>query len=131
MRLLILGGTMEASALARRLAGRTDVEPILSFAGRTRELAAPPIPFRVGGFGAAAGLQRFLTGKGLMPSSTQPTHLRRKCRGTLLSRARPSAFRWRASAGRPGTGSTVTVGPELWTWRPPYPRWAKRLAAYF
>ena len=59
MRLLILGGTTEASALARRIAGRRDVEPVLSFAGRTRSLAAPPIPFRVGGFGGVAGLRGF------------------------------------------------------------------------
>jgi precorrin-6A/cobalt-precorrin-6A reductase len=61
MRLLILGGSTEASALARRLAGRADLEPILSFAGRTRGLAAPPIPFRVGGFGGIAGLGAFLS----------------------------------------------------------------------
>jgi precorrin-6A/cobalt-precorrin-6A reductase len=60
MRLLILGGTTEASALARRIAGRGDLEPILSFAGRTRTLERPPIPFRVGGFGGIAGLKQFL-----------------------------------------------------------------------
>jgi precorrin-6A/cobalt-precorrin-6A reductase len=61
MRLLILGGTTEASALARRLAGRADLNPILSFAGRTQGLTPPPIPFRVGGFGGIAGLAAFLT----------------------------------------------------------------------
>ncbi len=61
MRLLILGGTTEASALARQLAGRADLNPILSFAGRTQGLTAPPIPFRVGGFGGIAGLAAFLT----------------------------------------------------------------------
>jgi precorrin-6A/cobalt-precorrin-6A reductase len=61
MRLLILGGTTEASALAQRLVGRADVNPILSFAGRTQGLTPPPIPFRVGGFGGIAGLAAFLT----------------------------------------------------------------------
>jgi precorrin-6A/cobalt-precorrin-6A reductase len=40
MRLLILGGTTEASALADRLAERANIEVILSLAGRTREPAA-------------------------------------------------------------------------------------------
>jgi precorrin-6A/cobalt-precorrin-6A reductase len=60
MRLLILGGSTEASALARRIAGRDDLAPILSFAGRTRNPVAPPIPFRVGGFGGVEGLKSFL-----------------------------------------------------------------------
>jgi precorrin-6A/cobalt-precorrin-6A reductase len=60
MRLLILGGTTEASALARALAGRHDLSPVLSFAGRTRSPVPPPIPFRTGGFGGVAGLQAFL-----------------------------------------------------------------------
>lgn len=63
MRLLILGGTAEASALARRIAGRRDLQPILSFAGRTRSPVAPPIPFRVGGFGGVQGLKTFLIDK--------------------------------------------------------------------
>jgi precorrin-6A/cobalt-precorrin-6A reductase len=60
MQLLILGGTTEASALARRLAGRSDIHAILSFAGRTSNPATPPIPFRSGGFGGAAGLAAWL-----------------------------------------------------------------------
>jgi precorrin-6A/cobalt-precorrin-6A reductase len=60
MRILILGGTTEASALARAVAGRGDLDPVLSFAGRTRRLAAPPIPFRVGGFGGVEGLKAYL-----------------------------------------------------------------------
>jgi precorrin-6A/cobalt-precorrin-6A reductase len=61
MRLLILGGTTEASALARRIAERRDIDPVLSFAGRTRNPVPPPIPFRVGGFGGVAGLRAYLT----------------------------------------------------------------------
>lgn len=60
MRLLILGGTTEASALARRIAGRRDLQPILSFAGRTRNPVPPAIPYRVGGFGGVEGLKAFL-----------------------------------------------------------------------
>jgi precorrin-6A/cobalt-precorrin-6A reductase len=60
MRLLILGGTTEASALARRISLHEDLDATLSFAGRTRSPAPPPIPFRVGGFGGVAGLQTYL-----------------------------------------------------------------------
>jgi precorrin-6A/cobalt-precorrin-6A reductase len=59
-RVLVLGGTSEASALARLLAGRTDIQSMLSFAGRTKNPVAPPIPFRIGGFGGADGLASFL-----------------------------------------------------------------------
>jgi precorrin-6A/cobalt-precorrin-6A reductase len=61
MRLLILGGTTEASALARRIADRADLSPVLSFAGRTRSPVRPPIPFRIGGFGGITGLRAYLT----------------------------------------------------------------------
>jgi precorrin-6A/cobalt-precorrin-6A reductase len=61
MRLLILGGTTEATALAKRIASRGDLDPVLSFAGRTRNPSPPPIPFRVCGFGGVAGLETYLT----------------------------------------------------------------------
>ncbi|MEE1610960.1 cobalt-precorrin-6A reductase [Microvirga sp. CF3016] len=60
MRILILGGTTEASALAARLAGRSDFSPLLSMAGRTSDPRPLPIPTRIGGFGGAAGLAGFL-----------------------------------------------------------------------
>ncbi|HEX4768698.1 MAG TPA: cobalt-precorrin-6A reductase [Lichenihabitans sp.] len=60
MRLLILGGTTEASALARHLAGRRDIAPVLSLAGRTERPTLPPIPCRVGGFGGIEGLAAYL-----------------------------------------------------------------------
>jgi precorrin-6A/cobalt-precorrin-6A reductase len=60
MRVLVLGGTTEASLLARRLAQRDDIAAILSFAGRTENPKQPPIPFRIGGFGGVDGLCDFL-----------------------------------------------------------------------
>jgi precorrin-6A/cobalt-precorrin-6A reductase len=60
MRVLILGGTTEASALARLLAGDARFEATLSLAGRTSAPSAQPIATRVGGFGGAEGLARFL-----------------------------------------------------------------------
>jgi precorrin-6A/cobalt-precorrin-6A reductase len=74
MRLLILGGTTEATALARRIAHRRDLDPVLSFAGRTRNPMPPPIPFRVGGFGGVSGLETYLTERkvGAVIDATHP-----------------------------------------------------------
>lgn len=61
MRILILGGTTEASALARQLAGDPRFEATLSFAGRTAAPQSQPIATRVGGFGGVDGLARYIT----------------------------------------------------------------------
>src|SRR5271166_21947 len=60
MRVLVLGGTSEASGLAALLAKRRDIEAFMSFAGRTKAPVAPPIPLRSGGFGGADGLALYL-----------------------------------------------------------------------
>ena len=54
MRLLILGGTSEASALAAALAGREDIALILSLAGRTEN----PSHRRFPGASAASAASR-------------------------------------------------------------------------
>ncbi|MDE0057973.1 MAG: cobalt-precorrin-6A reductase [Defluviicoccus sp.] len=59
-RILLLGGTAEASALARRIADDGRLEGILSLAGATRAPAASPLATRIGGFGGADGLARYL-----------------------------------------------------------------------
>ena len=64
-RLLILGGTTEAYALADALAGLEEVHVINSLAGRT---AAPRLPAgetRIGGFGGPAGLAAYLREQGI------------------------------------------------------------------
>jgi precorrin-6A/cobalt-precorrin-6A reductase len=61
MRLLILGGTTEASACVERLGGDPERDVILSLAGRTRNLVSlAGVRHRVGGFGGADGLARYL-----------------------------------------------------------------------
>lgn len=65
LRILILGGTSEASALARAIAGDARIAPVLSFAGRTASPVLPPIPCRVGGFGGVAGLADYLRAQGI------------------------------------------------------------------
>jgi precorrin-6A/cobalt-precorrin-6A reductase len=59
VRILILGGTGEARALAAELVA-AGVDVLSSLAGRVREPRLPDGPVRVGGFGGAAGLATFL-----------------------------------------------------------------------
>jgi precorrin-6A/cobalt-precorrin-6A reductase len=61
MKMLLLGGTTEASAIARSLAGDPAIRAVLSLAGRTRAPVLPPIPARIGGFGGIDGLIKYLT----------------------------------------------------------------------
>jgi precorrin-6A/cobalt-precorrin-6A reductase len=61
MRVLIMGGTSEASALARLVAAWPRIEATLSLAGRTTKPAAAPIHTRVGGFGGVSALSDYLT----------------------------------------------------------------------
>jgi precorrin-6A/cobalt-precorrin-6A reductase len=62
-RVLILGGTAEARALATALAGLPGVSPISSLAGRVADPALPAGQVRIGGFGGADGLAGWLTGE--------------------------------------------------------------------
>jgi len=59
-KLLILGGTGEAAALAGRLAEDPRLTVITSLAGRTRDPAKVAGTVRVGGFGGAVGLATYL-----------------------------------------------------------------------
>lgn len=65
MRILLLGGTTEASALARLLAEDARFQPTLSLAGVTRAPRPQPIPWRIGGFGGFDGLRRYLADAGI------------------------------------------------------------------
>jgi precorrin-6A/cobalt-precorrin-6A reductase len=60
MRVLILGGTTEASDLAHRLADDRRFEMTLSLAGRTLSPRMQPVRTRIGGFGGADGLVAWL-----------------------------------------------------------------------
>ncbi len=59
-RILILGGTSEATKLAAALASETALPALLSLAGRTSKPALPAIPSRIGGFGGVDGLADWL-----------------------------------------------------------------------
>jgi precorrin-6A/cobalt-precorrin-6A reductase len=58
MRVLLLGGTAEARALAKTLHPQVDI--ISSLAGRVPEPALPVGPVHIGGFGGVDGLRRWL-----------------------------------------------------------------------
>lgn len=56
---LLLGGTTEASSLARLLA-ESGIPATLSYAGRTDNPRPQPVPIRIGGFGGVARLAAYL-----------------------------------------------------------------------
>jgi precorrin-6A/cobalt-precorrin-6A reductase len=72
MRVLLLGGTTEARRLAGLIAGEVTV--ITSLAGRTRDPLLPPGSVRIGGFGGADGLARYLRDEhiGAVVDATHP-----------------------------------------------------------
>ncbi len=107
LRVLILGGTTEASALARQVAGDPRLAPILSLAGRTTNPRPQPIAMRTGGFGGIDGLVHFLRDSTIeaVIDATHPyadqmsAHAVAACRETgvpLASLLRPA---WRAEVG--------------------------------
>ncbi|MEE8189031.1 MAG: cobalt-precorrin-6A reductase [Kiloniellales bacterium] len=71
---LLLGGTAEAAELAERLAGRSDLEVIISLAGRTQAPGHLPGKQHRGGFGGAEGLAEYLRAEsiGLLLDATHP-----------------------------------------------------------
>jgi precorrin-6A/cobalt-precorrin-6A reductase len=106
-RVLILGGTTHARELAARLAKRTDLEVIVSLAGRTKSPAPQPVPVRTGGFGGVAGLAKYL-GEERIDALVDATHpyaniisanaaaVARQTGVALIALRRPP---WRAVAG--------------------------------
>jgi precorrin-6A/cobalt-precorrin-6A reductase len=102
MRILILGGTTEASAIARALAGDARFAPVLSLAGRTRAPVAPPIPWRVGGFGGVDGLVAYLRAEGV---------------AALIDATHPFAARMKANAARAAALAGI---PRVAVLRPPW-----------
>ncbi|MDE1174038.1 MAG: cobalt-precorrin-6A reductase [Parvibaculaceae bacterium] len=74
LNILILGGTTEASALARALKDDVRFAPMLSLAGVTKSPVLPPIPHRIGGFGGIEGLADHLRREkiALMVDATHP-----------------------------------------------------------
>ena len=106
MRVLLLGGTTEASRLASSLA-QAGVDAVFSYAGRTAAPVAQPLPMRVGGFGGVDGLQAYLLAERFThvvdathPFAAQMSHNAVQacaaCNVPLLALERPA---WQAGIG--------------------------------
>jgi precorrin-6A/cobalt-precorrin-6A reductase len=106
-RLLILGGTVEAVELAKACATRPGLEVISSLAGRTRAPGLPPGQVRIGGFGGAGGLARFLSAHGIdrVIDATHPfavrigAHAEQACRDVAVPRLRLLRPPWTREPG--------------------------------
>jgi precorrin-6A/cobalt-precorrin-6A reductase len=100
MRLLLLGGTAEARALAARLHPRVDL--ISSLAGRVPDPALPVGPVRIGGFGGQPGLRNWLANNGI---------------GAVVDATHPFAATITANAAAACAGLRI---PHLVLHRPPW-----------
>lgn len=104
--ILILGGTTEASALARLLAERGE-RATLSYAGRVDSPRPQPVPVRVGGFGGAAGLADCLRAQGFTHlvdathpfAATMSAHAVTAACRTGIAHVALTRPPWRATAG--------------------------------
>ncbi|MET9487066.1 cobalt-precorrin-6A reductase [Nocardia sp. NPDC006630] len=65
LKILILGGTREAREIADIASGERGLEIVSSLAGRVREPVLPVGAVRVGGFGGADGLRKWLADNGI------------------------------------------------------------------
>lgn len=116
MRVLILGGTTEANALCRALAGQDDLAPILSMAGRTLRPTLPAIPHRIGGFGGTDGLADYLRREGIsaVVDATHPFAARISAHAaTACARLRVPLVAFTRPPWHPQDGDRWTVVPDL------------------
>jgi precorrin-6A/cobalt-precorrin-6A reductase len=92
LKVLILGGSSEASALASALAGDPRVDAVLSLAGRTQTPAASPLPRRSGGFGGVQGLADYLTAERIaaLMVATHPFATQMRRHAVAAARLRPT-----------------------------------------
>lgn len=105
-RILLLGGTTEASRLAKALA-QAGHDAVFSYAGRTAKPVEQPLPTRVGGFGGAEGLAAYLRSEAIthVVDATHPfaAQMSRNAIAGCAAAAVPlCAFErppWRADAG--------------------------------
>ncbi len=100
MKVLVLGGTTEGSAIARALAGDARFQPVLSLAGRTRAPVLPAVAGRRGGFGGVDGLAGYLRNEGV---------------GALVDATHPFARQMHRHAAEAAVLADV---PRVAVWRP-------------
>lgn len=106
-RVLILGGSTEASRLARELAPREGYDVTVSYAGRTRQRTSTPGRIRVGGFGGVHGLVGHLVSHRVDVlldathpfAARMPHHAAAACARAGVPRLRVCRPAWQAVAG--------------------------------
>ena len=106
LRLLILGGTAEAAALATQVLARGEdrVDVVSSFAGRVEDLRPPPGKVRIGGFGGSDGLV---------------SYIKKESIDLLVDATHPFAHRMSRNAREAADRAGIS---RLVLWRPPWPR---------
>ncbi len=115
MRVLILGGTTEASALARALAD-AGINAVFSYAGRTGAPLAQPLPMRVGGFGGAVGLRQYLADAAIthLIDATHPFAARMSCNASAAcAEAGVPLLRLQRPAWVAGPRDNWTLVPDM------------------
>ena len=102
MRVLLLGGTAEARALAETLAG--DVDLVSSLAGRVPDPKLPVGEVRIGGFGGVEGMRQWLPDSGVhaVVDATHPYA------ATITAHAAAGVRRVGAAASRAGAARVAT-----------------------
>lgn len=111
MRILLLGGTGEARALAARLHPGVDI--VSSLAGRVPDPALPVGPVRIGGFGGVVGLKKWLRDNDITAvvdathpfAATMTAHAARACAELGLPHLVLSRPPW-------DTGDAILVGSD-------------------
>ena len=116
LRVLILGGTTEGSALAEALKGDGRFDATLSLAGVTRAPKLPRIATRIGGFGGADGLASWLRGTRTMAlvDATHPFAQRISRNAVIAAEAAGVALlRVARPEWRPGPGDRWTSVADM------------------
>ena len=115
-RILLLGGSTEASALAIVLAGDERFDTVLSLAGATRSPRPQPVPVRRGGFGGVAGLAAFLRAEAvdLLIDATHPFAAQMSRHAVeAAALACVPLLRIERTAWMPGEGDRWTPVPDM------------------
>lgn len=115
MKVLLLGGTSEAAALAQALAG-AGIAAIYSYAGRTEAPRLQPLPVRVGGFGGVDGLADYICANNIthVIDATHPfaAGISANAVASCIQTGIPLAA-FERPAWQPGPGDTWTRVPDI------------------
>jgi precorrin-6A/cobalt-precorrin-6A reductase len=114
LKVLLLGGTTEASALARLLAADARFTATLSLAGATRAPRPQPLPWRIGGFGGIGGLRRYLAEErvNLLVDATHP-FAAQMTRHALAAAGTIPLLRLERPGWAPGPGDNWLSVPDM------------------